>query len=112
MKDYKTSNMESLPPSLSSDEEAPNLADAESSDDEVDGSFSFGGVLVSALIFESADDWICPFSTLLFSSYRAKMEDFLIQLDSPRMDGPIRLLWIACNTVTNRPSPISSRDST
>ena len=39
--------MESLPPSLSSDDEAPNAADADSSDDEVDGSFSFGGVLVS-----------------------------------------------------------------
>ncbi|GAX19942.1 ATP-dependent RNA helicase DDX27 [Fistulifera solaris] len=37
--------MESLLPSLSSDDEDPNIAEAESSDDEVDGSFSFGGVL-------------------------------------------------------------------
>jgi hypothetical protein len=39
--------MESLLPSLSSDDEDPNIVEAESSDDEVDGSFSFGGVLVS-----------------------------------------------------------------
>ncbi len=54
IKEEKNSIMESLPPSLSSDDEDPNIAEAESSDDEVDGSFSFGGVLVS-LVRERID---------------------------------------------------------